>query len=181
MEDPALAGLRLSAAGLAGSAAHPPLRASATKTPAPRADHKPTMPLLKRPRPADDRQNQRRAPAKEATAKAPVRDWQGGILSSGRSRAGACRAGSQVRAGPSWSNAAPSRARHRTGGKERVISPAPYSGRCRGFAPAEGVAGDSAAAPAQGKAFPLPPKMLVYIWCALKSFVTKPLTIWISI
>ena len=32
MEDPALAGLRLSAAGLAGRAAHPPLRGSATKT-----------------------------------------------------------------------------------------------------------------------------------------------------
>jgi hypothetical protein len=155
VEDPALAGLRLSAAGLAGSAAHPPLRGSATETPVHRTDHKLTMRLSKDPRLADDRQNQGLAPAKEATAKAPVRDWPGRGLSSGQSRAGACRAGSQVRAGPFSSNAAPSRARHRTGGKERVSSPAPHSGRCRGFAPAEGVAGDSAAAPGQGKAFPI--------------------------
>ena len=38
-------------------------------------------------------------------------------------------------------------------GTERVISPAPLTGALRGV-PAEGVAGDSKAAPAQGKAFP---------------------------
>ena len=38
-------------------------------------------------------------------------------------------------------------------GNERVISPAPIDGALRGV-PAEGVAGDSEAATAQGKAFP---------------------------
>ncbi len=38
-------------------------------------------------------------------------------------------------------------------GTERVISPAPLLGALRGV-PAEGVAGDSIAAPAQGNAFP---------------------------
>ncbi len=155
MEDPALAGLRLSAAGLAGSAAHPPLRGSATETPVHRADHKPTMRLSKHPRPADDRQNQRLAPAKEATAKAPVRDWPGRQLSSGQSRAGACRAGSQVRAGPFSSNVASSRARHRTGGKERVISPAHFSGRCGGFAPRRRGSRRQRSGSGSGEGFPL--------------------------
>jgi hypothetical protein len=155
VEDPALAGLRLSAAGLAGSAAHPPLRGSATETPVHRADHKPTMRLLKHSRPADDRQNQGLAPAKEVTAKAPVRDWPGRQLSSGQSCAGACRAGSQVRAGPLSSNAAPSRARHRKGGKERVISPAPHSGRCGGFAPRRRGSRRQRSGSGSGEGFPL--------------------------
>lgn len=40
-------------------------------------------------------------------------------------------------------------------GNERVISPAPIDGALGGV-PAEGVAGDSEAAQAQGKAFPTP-------------------------
>ena len=50
-------------------------------------------------------------------------------------------------------NAAPSGAGRQACGTERVISPALLYGALRGV-PAEGVAGDSAAAPAQGKAFP---------------------------
>lgn len=52
--------------------------------------------------------------------------------------------------GPTHTNAAPAGAGRRPRGTERVISPAPF---LRGV-PAEGVAGDGNAAPAQGKAFP---------------------------
>jgi hypothetical protein len=41
-----------------------------------------------------------------------------------------------------------------TGRKERVIRPVHHIGALRGSAPFEGVAGDSAAAPGQGKTFP---------------------------
>ena len=135
---------------------------------------KPTMRLLQYPRPADDRQNQGLAPAKEATAKAPVRDWPGRQLSSGQSYAGACRAGSQVRAGPSSSNTAPSRARHRTGGKERVISPAPHSGRCGGFAPRRRGSRRQRSGSGSGESFPHHLKLCAawnWLWLVERFFV----------
>ena len=58
--------------------------------------------------------------------------------------------------------AAPSGAGRKACGTERVISPAPLHGALRGV-PAEGVAGDSKAAPAQGKAFPSELNS-VYLW-----------------
>jgi hypothetical protein len=63
-------------------------------------------------------------------------------------------AGSECARGPLRQHAAPAGARRQAGGTERVISPAHYLGALRGGALLEGVAGDSAAAPAQGKAFP---------------------------
>lgn len=59
----------------------------------------------------------------------------------------------RVRAGHRTRIAAPSGAGRQACGTERVVSPAPNHGVLRGI-PAEGVDGDSKAAPAQGKAFP---------------------------
>ncbi len=49
-------------------------------------------------------------------------------------------------------------------GTERVNSPAPLYGALRGV-PAEGVDGDGAAAPAQGKAFPKKTKREIGLEC----------------
>jgi hypothetical protein len=63
-------------------------------------------------------------------------------------------AGSECLRGHSLQNAVPSGAGRQPCGTERVISPAPFLGALRGI-PAHGVAKDSEAAAAQGKAFPL--------------------------
>jgi hypothetical protein len=128
VEDPALAGLRLSAAGLAGSAAHPPLRGSATETPAHRAAHKPTMRLFQHPRPADDRQNQGLAPAKEATAKCLCGIGQGGSCRPVNPALALAEPVRKCARGPPRQNAAPSRARHQTGGKSASSAPIICSG-----------------------------------------------------
>ena len=83
-------------------------------------------------------------------------------LSSGRPILLLLQAAIRVRAGPIAKHAAPSGAGHQACGTERVISPAPLHGALRGV-PAEGVAGDSKAATAQGKAFPSELDS-VYLW-----------------
>ena len=62
-------------------------------------------------------------------------------------------------------NAAPSGARRKACGKERVISSARLSGRC-GVSPLEGVGGDSVAAPAQGKTFPFKVSLVLSCRCS---------------
>lgn len=153
-------GLRLAGPCLDGSAAHPATSAGRTKNAGARAARRPHQP----PHALNDAERPARRP------RSIMCTLNGGVyrtyqdrpprrgLSSGRPILLLLQAEIRVRAGPKNRNAAPSGAGRKACGTERIISSAPLHGALRGV-PAEGVAGDSEAAPAQGKAFPKRPKI----------------------
>jgi hypothetical protein len=148
-----LTGLHLAAPRLAGSAAHPVAPGAHEQR---RRSRRPRIPAHAMIALSDQRSDpsEEHAPCNKA-AIARL------LVQAARRQLSACQActcviaaGSECARGPLRQHAAPAGARRQAGGTERVISPAHYLGALRGEVPLEGVAGDSAAAPAQGKAFP---------------------------
>lgn len=95
--------------------------------------------------------------------------------SQGSPKGGACRlsrtalaimpAASACMRGPSAANAAPSGAGPSgPAGQSASSAPLRFQGRC-GVSPHEGVGGDDAAAPAQGKTFPVENSAILFLLC----------------
>ena len=116
---------------------------------------KPTMRLLQYPRPADDRQNQGLAPAEEATAKRLCGIGQGGSCRPVNPALVLAEPVRKCVRGPPRQTPRPQEPAIGRAGKSASSAPLLIRGVAGASPPAEGVAGDSAAAPAQGKAFPI--------------------------